>query len=409
VASGANAVVPTRSGSKMTFIAAAFALRRGTLLGRRRKLLRYPTNVSWNGVERRRMSAVTATADDSPPPPSSNLLSVEECIRLYNEQVNSDISGSESTVKFVDGTWFHKGERNGREEFALGPRIPGSVYFDLTDIACQKELFPESNPLGLGAMMPPPDLFAAAMDAFEIRNADHVVVYGRRGCHFLPRVWFTFREMGHASAGRVSVMNGSFEEWMDLGGPIETGEPDPETKSMVLAKELDWDKSSTSYQVTARSSKKNGGNTTSSIIGLDEVIDIVVEKEGNGSKDMDRNENSSNTIVLDARGSSFRGSGHMPGAIHLPYANLAREDDTCKLKPRDELRKLFEEVGVDPTDISKRIVCSCGSGVSACSLYLALEECGRNTKDGITYMYDGSWQEWSQQLDLPKVVPSSAE
>lgn len=96
------------------------------------------------------------------------LVTVQEALPLH----------SDPTVKFVDGSWFLKG-RNGREEFEAGPRIKGAVYFDIDDIA-SKGL--EENPRNIKHMMPPPALFAAAMDAMKIANEHHLIVYGTEGC-----------------------------------------------------------------------------------------------------------------------------------------------------------------------------------------------------------------------------------
>ena len=78
----------------------------------------------------------------------------------------------------MDGSWFLK-DRNGREEFEAGPRIPGARFFDIDDIAAKGEAL---NPKGLPHMMPPKNLFAASMDAMDITNDDHLIVYATKGC-----------------------------------------------------------------------------------------------------------------------------------------------------------------------------------------------------------------------------------
>lgn len=96
------------------------------------------------------------------------LIPVEQSIPLH----------SDSNVKFVDGSWFLK-DRSGREEYEAGPRIQGAVYFDIDDVASKG---PDENPRNIKHMMPPPALFAAAMDAMNISNDNHLIVYGTDGC-----------------------------------------------------------------------------------------------------------------------------------------------------------------------------------------------------------------------------------
>ena len=128
------------------------------------------------------------------------------------------------------------------------------------------------------------------------------------------------------------------------------------------------------------------------------------------------------TILLDARGSSFAKKGHIPSAIQIPYSmlmdhnnnrnninrnkkDIVADSNNLLFKDREAMQTLFQQAGVDPTT-KQTVVCSCGSGVSACSLYVALLECGRDYKS--TLLYDGSWQEWSQIKTLPKVLPTSS-
>ena len=285
-----------------------------------------------------------------------NLLSVEECLGLQDNAI------------FCDGTWFHKGTRNGRAEFQEGPRIRGARHVDMSDIATTKDLFPELNPKGLLAMLPPEHLFAATMDAFNITNTDHVIVYGKNGALFTPRTWFLFKHFGHIN---VSLMQGSLEEWIAAGGAIETT---PIT--VPFAKDI-LENSSVSpcYKIDRQQN----------VVDMEQMRNIVEDDD---------------TIILDPRGSSFV-KGYIPGAKHIPYSSLTMEDNGLKLKSRKELMEIFEQAGVD-VHAPQDIVCSCGSGVSVCHLVLALEECGRTDN---TFIYDGSWQEWKSDPNTPKVLP----
>jgi hypothetical protein len=93
---------------------------------------------------------------------------VENCLKVFGEP----------GVVFVDGSWFLK-DRNGRKEFEAGPRILGARFFDIDDVAAKGEVL---NPKGLPHMMPPKELFAASMDAMEIHNQDHLILYATKGC-----------------------------------------------------------------------------------------------------------------------------------------------------------------------------------------------------------------------------------
>jgi thiosulfate/3-mercaptopyruvate sulfurtransferase len=126
-----------------------------------------------------------------------------------------------SNIKFIDATWFHKGIRDGRKEFLQGPRLPGGAqYFDVADLSCSYELFPTDNPKNLFAMYPPPTLMAAAFDYMGITPQTTIIIYGREGTLFTPRAWYMFQKYCVPSQ-QVVLMQGSLEEWIRLGGPVD--------------------------------------------------------------------------------------------------------------------------------------------------------------------------------------------
>ena len=211
----------------------------------------------------------------------------------------------------------------------------------------------------------------------DIKNTDHVIIYGTSDCSFIPRTWFMFLSFGH-NVNNIHLMQGSMEEFELLGGILEKS---PIETLRVTDRFLGERSSSRNYVAKEPISVCNKEYIISKYIGVDE----------NDSK---------KPILLDPRGSSFV-KGHIPGALHVPYSSLTVKSNPLKFKPRDELLNIFKSVGVCFDD-QKEIICSCGSGVSVCNLFVTLLECGYDS-DKIT-IYDGSWIEWKNDPDTPKVI-----
>eukprot|EP00980_Cylindrotheca_fusiformis_P000208 scaffold42_cov133-Cylindrotheca_fusiformis.AAC.5 len=290
------------------------------------------------------------------------VVSVPEAIQLHQSD----------NVKFIDGSWFLK-DRNGREEFHAGPRIAGAYFFDIDDVATK---------CNLPHMMPSKQLFSAAMDAMNISNEDHLIVYGSKDCMFVHRAWFQIRNMGHGK-DFCHLLDGSVEDWKNQGGPIEEGEP---SHPPILSKDLDLEKP-TLYQA------KDAIN----IIDLEEMKRIL----GQGS--------TSDFDVVDARSPDrFFGRveeprpgmrlGHMPGAKNVFFYDLLDPENPLRFKPKEELRDIIAAGGID-VNSTRKVVVSCGSGATACAVVAALEVCGKSPDD--CYVYDGSWSEWGSLPDTP--------
>ena len=205
------------------------------------------------------------------------------------------------------------------------------------------------------------ELFEAAMDTFGIQQSDHIFIYGRETCYFTPRTYFLFRYMGHDPA-KIHLMQGSLEEWIQMGGEIDATETIVPTANDILNNKNDMN----NYQATI----------SENVCNMQDILNDLGEDD--------------NAIILDPRGSSFV-KGHIPGAFHVPYSQIVTPDNTLKFKSKEELQSLFETAGIDDVTDEKKIICSCGSGVSVCHLFLALELCGRDNTN--TYLYDGSWAE----------------
>lgn len=254
-------------------------------------------------------------------------------------------------VSIVDASWYMPADkRDPKAEFEAG-HIPGAVFYDLDALSDRDTTLPH--------MLPPPEQFARETGALGIGDGDMVVVYDGVGIFSAPRVWFALKAMGHE---QVAVLDGGLPAWKAAGGVLESGPAKPRPAKF-----------------TPRFNPAL-------------VRDFAAVKSALG-----------NSQVLDARSAPrFEGtepepraglkSGHMPGSANIPYRAVLSADH--RLKDDASLRKLFAEKGVD---LRAPIITSCGSGVTAAILMLALEKLGSRQ----VAVYDGSWTEWGGRQDAP--------
>ena len=259
-------------------------------------------------------------------------------------------------VRVVDASFKMPGILPLPKDDYVAAHIPGAVFFDVDAVS------DHGNPLP--HMFPSAEQFGRDVGALGIGNDDTVVVYDAGGWVAGPRAWWMFLSYGH---DRVRVLDGGLKKWRAEGRPVQSGAvtPDPVTFKASFDPER--------------------------VRNIQQMIDNVA-----GGAEQ----------VIDARsGERFEGrvaeprpglrSGHIPGSRNLPYNNLF-DPDTGAMKPLEELRKAFSAAGVD---LDKPVVTSCGSGVSALVLTLALYRLGVR---GIA-LYDGSWSEWGL-LDGPPIA-----
>jgi len=256
-------------------------------------------------------------------------------------------------LRVLDGTWhMPQLRRDARAEFAQG-HIPGAVFFDIDAIADPTTTLPH--------MLPTAEAFAAAVGALGVGSGDRVVVYDTRGVVSAARVWWTFRVFGHDS---VAVLDGGLRAWKAEGRPLETGAPTPPRREFHARRrpELVRDLDAMRRNLATRA---------------EQVLDARSRGRFAGTEPEPR--------------PGLRG-GHIPGSLNLPYETLYRPDGT--LLPPEGLRAAIEAAGVD---LGKPITTSCGSGVTASVLALALHLAGAPR----VAVYDGSWTEWASQHDTP--------
>jgi thiosulfate/3-mercaptopyruvate sulfurtransferase len=250
-------------------------------------------------------------------------------------------------VRVLDASWYLPSTgRDGRAEFLAG-HIPGARYFDLDEVSDDRTSLPH--------MLPTATRFAVQVGALGVENDSTVVVYDGSGANLsAARAWWMFRAFGHE---RVAVLDGGSKKWMAEGRPTETGIP--RVEPAVFTAKLHP--------------------------GIVRTMDDVADALRSGSAQIVDMRSRGRFEGTDAEPRAGLPSGHMPGAMNLPYGTLVAPDGT--LLPPDELRQRIAGAGIR---FDRPIIGSCGSGVSACALLLALDTLG---VEGAT-LYDGSWTEW---------------
>ncbi|MFT6021954.1 MAG: thiosulfate/3-mercaptopyruvate sulfurtransferase [Ascidiaceihabitans sp.] len=256
-------------------------------------------------------------------------------------------------LRLLDASLYLPGtDRNGRAEYDAA-HIPGARFFDIDEISDGRSDLPH--------MVPPVEKFMSRMRAMGVGDGHQVVVYDGSGLFSAARVWWLFRLMGQMN---IAVLDGGFPKWQAEGREIEDMPPVIRDRHMTVRFQNHLVRDVT--QVSSAS--KLGGS---------QIVDARAAARFRGEAPEPRE--------------GLR-SGHIPGARSVPYTDLLNADQT--MKSPDDTRAVFTAAGVD---LTKPIITSCGSGVTAAILALALERMGHDSWS----LYDGSWAEWGMFPTVP--------
>lgn len=256
-------------------------------------------------------------------------------------------------LRILDASWYLPDTgRDGRAEYRKA-HIPGARFFDIDDISDHRS--------GLPHMAPPPEKFVSKLRAMGVGDGHRVVVYDGAGLFSAARVRWLFRLMGKEE---VAVLDGGLPKWRAEGRPL-TAEATPlRDRHLTVNPRRDMGVDATEV---ARAVK----------LGSHVIVDARASARFEGTAPEPR--------------AGLR-AGHIPGARNLFFRELLRPDRT--MKDEAGIRVAFAQAGVD---LDRPVITSCGSGVTAAVLSLALERIGKSDH----LLYDGSWSEWGMYPDLP--------
>jgi thiosulfate/3-mercaptopyruvate sulfurtransferase len=256
-------------------------------------------------------------------------------------------------VKVADATWFLPTlARDARQEYAAA-HIPGAVFFDIDDIADAASPLPH--------MLPDAAKFSSRMRRLGLGDGTRIVLYDNNKYSASARAWWMLRLFGHPE---VAALDGGLAKWRAEGRPV-TDEPVTPKEAHFTARQ---------NNLLVRDLEQMRANVLSRRA---QVVDARSRGRFAGTEPEPR--------------AGLRG-GHIPGSVCLPHLELIATDGT--LLPEPELRRRFAAAGVD---VNRPVVTSCGSGVTASTLALALYRLGRDD----VAVYDGSWSEWGGRSDTP--------
>lgn len=259
-----------------------------------------------------------------------------------------------SDLRIVDATLFLPGgDRDAAAEYDAG-HIPGAFFLNLAELADSNDPRP--------GMLPPPAKFASRMAALGLGDGSRVVVYDNSPLRSAARAWWMFHVFG---ARNVAILDGGMQKWVAEKRPVESGKPATRHRHFTVWKDDKMVRTRADIETNLRT-------------GDAQVVDARSMSRFTGE---------------DPEPRAGMASGHIPGSVCLPYSRLFNADHTWKRG--HALKGLFQEAGVD---LSRPLIATCGSGVTAAELLFAAALIG---KTDVT-LYDGSWSEWGADPATPK-------
>lgn len=252
-------------------------------------------------------------------------------------------------IRVVDATWYMPTERKDARAEHKAAHIPGAVYFDIDEIC--------DTATDLPHMLPSPEKFSSRVRRLGLGDGVRIVIYDSHGIFSSPRVWWMFKAFGHE---QVAILDGGLPKWRAEGRPLENLPPMPRERHFTARLNSDL--------VRGLDQMKDNQDK-----GLWQVVDARPEARFKGDSPEPR---------------AGLKKGHIPGAMNVPFTSLIHSNGT--IKGPMEIKGMFEQAGADFT---KPIVTSCGSGVTAAILSLALTDAGHADVS----LYDGSWAEWGDE------------
>jgi thiosulfate/3-mercaptopyruvate sulfurtransferase len=256
-------------------------------------------------------------------------------------------------LRILDGSWHMPASgRDAKAEYDAA-HIPGARFFDIDDISDHRSDLPH--------MVPPVEKFMSRLRAMGVGDGHQVVIYDGAGLFSAARVWWLFKLMGQ---NNVAVLDGGLPKWQAEGREVEDLPPVIRDRHMTVRVQNHMVRDVTQVSSAAK-------------LGDHEIIDARAAPRFRGEVEEPR--------------AGLR-AGHIPGSKNVPFTDLLNDDAT--MKDAEGIRAAFEAGGVD---LDKPAITTCGSGVTAAVLSLALERIGKTGHS----LYDGSWTEWGAFPTLP--------